>query len=53
MVELENRMLIDSEFGEVEYGVPSKARLKMQRQAYEEVEREDKEDALPYGIVGF
>lgn len=44
MNELENRMLIDSEWGEVEYGVPSKARLKRQRQAYEEIEMEDREN---------
>lgn len=41
---LENRMVMDEEWGEIEYGVPNKRRLKRQKQAYEEAEREDRED---------
>lgn len=44
MVELENRMLVDSEWGEIEYGIPSKERLKRQRLDYEEIEMEDREN---------
>lgn len=42
--QIENRMVIDSEWEEIEYGVPSRTRLKRERQAYEEAEREDRED---------
>lgn len=42
--ELENRMVIDSEWDEIEYGMPSRRRIKGQRQAYEEAEREDREN---------
>lgn len=42
--ELENRMMINSEWNEIEYGVPNKRRLKRERQAYEEAEREDREN---------
>lgn len=41
---IENRMVVDSEWNEIEYGVPNRARLKRERQAYEEEEREDGED---------
>lgn len=41
---LENRMVMDEEWGEIEYGVPNKRRLKREKQAYEEAEREDRED---------
>lgn len=44
MYELENRMVIDEEWNEIEYGIPSRTRLKRERQAYEEEEREDRED---------
>lgn len=44
MHELENRMIVDEEWDEIEYGVPSKARLKRERQDYEEAEREDREN---------
>lgn len=46
MPEIENRMVVDSEWDEEEYGVPSKARLKRMRQAYDDAEREDIEDEL-------
>lgn len=36
-----------------EYGEPGKHRLKRQRQAYEEAEREDRENDIPFNIVGF
>lgn len=39
--QIENRMVVDSEWGEIEYGMPNKARMNRQRQAYEAEERED------------
>lgn len=42
--EIENRMVVDSEWGEIEYGIPNKRRLNRERQAYEEAEREDREN---------
>lgn len=42
--ELENRMVIDEEWNEIEYGIPNRARMKRERQAYEEAEREDREN---------
>ena len=42
--ELENRMVVDEEWSEIEYGVPDKRRLNRERQAYEDAEREDRED---------
>ncbi len=36
-----------------EYREPGKRRLKRQRQAYEEAEREDRENDIPFNIVGF
>ena len=44
MEQIENKMVVDWVWDELEYGVPSKARMKRQRQAYEEAEREDGED---------
>lgn len=41
---IENKMVVDWAWGEIEYGVPSKARMNRERQAYEEAEREDMED---------
>ncbi len=41
---IENAMVIDWWWDEQEYRVPSKARMKKQRQAYEEAEREDRKD---------
>lgn len=41
---IENKMVLDWPWDETEYGVPNKLRLKRQRQAYEESEREDMED---------
>lgn len=35
---IENRMLVDSEWDESEYGIPSKRRLERMREAYEEEE---------------
>lgn len=40
---IENHMLIDGYWGETEYGVPSGDRIRRERQAYEEAEREEKE----------
>lgn len=42
--ELENRMMINSEWNEIEYVIPNKRRLKREMQAYEEAEREDREN---------
>lgn len=39
--QIENRMVIDSEWGEIEYRMPSSNRMKRERQAFEEAERED------------
>lgn len=50
---IENRMVIDDEWDEVEYRIPNKRRLKRERQAYEEAKREDREDVIPYGIAEF
>ncbi len=40
---IENKMLIDWSWDEQEYGIPSRRRLRRQREAYEEEEREDRE----------
>ncbi len=45
--QIENSMVVDWWWDEHEYRVLSKARLKRERQAYEEAEREDEE----YGKV--
>ena len=41
MERVENRMVVDSEWGEIEYGVPSPNRLRREREAYEQAEREE------------
>lgn len=41
--QIENRLVVDSEWDEIEYGVPNKSRLRRERQAYEAEEREDDE----------
>ena len=41
MEQIENPMVLDWWWDEEEYHVPSKARLKRERQAYEEAEREE------------
>ena len=41
MEQIENRMVVDSEWGEIEYGVPSPSRLRRIREAYEQAEREE------------
>lgn len=40
---VDNHMLADGYWDEAEYGVPSVQRLKRERQAYEEAEREEEE----------
>lgn len=40
---IENRMVVDSEWGEIEYGVPLKKRLKAEKNAYDEAEMEEEE----------
>lgn len=52
-IEVENAMLTDWWWDEHEYRVPSRARMKRERQAYEEAEKGDREDVIPYGTVGF
>lgn len=37
-MEIENRMVVDDEWDESEYGIPNKARIKKQRRSYEEEE---------------
>lgn len=41
--DIENRMIVDSEWDEIEHGIPDKRRMKRQRRAYEEAEMEDRE----------
>ena len=43
MQEIENKMVVDWAWDEIEYGVPSRRRIKRERQAYEESEREDRD----------
>lgn len=40
--QIENRMVVDEEWNEIEYRVPAKNRYLEQRRAYEEAEREEK-----------
>lgn len=42
--QIENRMVVNWWWDEQEYRMPSKARMKRERQAYEEAEREDRKD---------
>lgn len=39
--QIENRMIVDAEWNEIEYRVPVKNRYLEQRRAYEEAEREE------------
>lgn len=43
-IEAENSIVTDWRWYEHEYQVPSKARMKRERQAYEEAGREDRKD---------
>lgn len=43
-MDVENSMTIDWWWGEIEYRIPDKRRLRRQREAYEEAERENIED---------
>lgn len=45
MHDIENAMVVDSWWDEQEYGIPSKRRLNRLREAYDEAEMEEKEDA--------
>ncbi len=40
MEQIENHMVVDPCWNEIEYGVPYSSRLKRERQAYEQAERE-------------
>jgi hypothetical protein len=44
--QIENHMIIDSFWDEIEYGIPSKARLRREKQNYDldELEEEDFEE---------
>lgn len=42
-INIENRMLIDSEWNEIEYGVPDRGRLRNQRRNYDMEEMEEEE----------
>ena len=41
--QIENRMVIDSEWDEIEYGVPNKSRLERERRTFDEMEMEEDE----------
>ena len=41
--QIENRMGVDPECGEIECGVPNKKRLQRERRIYDEIEMEDEE----------
>lgn len=41
--QIENSMTVDSFWNELEYGVPSGNRLRREREAYEQAEREENE----------
>lgn len=41
---IENKMVVDWAWDKIEYGVPIRARLKKERQAYEGAEREEREN---------
>ncbi len=41
---IENAMVVDNWWDEQEYRLPSRAQMKRERQAYEEAEREDREN---------
>lgn len=42
--QIENRMVVDADWGEFEYGVPNKERFKKTRRIYEETEYGEDED---------
>lgn len=46
--QIENAMVVDSNWNEVEYGVPIRSRLTKERQAYEQAEREDLDERKNY-----
>lgn len=41
MEQIENRLVVDSEWGEIEYGIRHPNMYQKKRQAYEEAEREE------------
>ena len=42
---IENRMVVDSEWNEIEYGVPNRARMRFEKSVYEEMEQDyERED---------
>ncbi len=52
-IEVENPMTVDWWWDEQEYRVPSRARMKRERQAYEEAERKDgKIESRGQGYMG-
>lgn len=40
--QIENSMVVDCYWNEIEYGVPASSRIRRERQAYEQAEREEK-----------
>lgn len=48
MEQIENKMVVDWAWDEVEYGVPNKRRLNRLRKSYEEEEMEERE--IEYAI---
>lgn len=52
-IEVKNHLGVDWCWDEQECRAPSKARLKRERHAWEEAERNDRKDVISSGIVGF
>lgn len=50
---IENKMVVDEAWDWNERTSSDRERLKRERQAYEEAEREDREDDVPFGVGGF
>lgn len=44
--QIENSMVVDSYWNEIEYGVPASSRLRRERQAYEQAERGENEQYI-------
>lgn len=42
--QIENSMVVDWWWGEIEYGVPDKSRLRREKRNYDEAEMEDEEE---------
>ena len=49
--QIENRMVVDSEWDEIEYGVPRRRTLNRKRRSYDEAEMEDFNDIISKCIL--